>query len=175
MRYDTFITEKFFNLFSADDKEKYIDEVWDKLQKSYAAIGGIKGSGFKSKEDMIKNITFWKIKINAGKIKAGVLYKDKSFRKTVAVFTDGSRDGTQDLENILKDDFKRSVIEVSHSLLRFIEKVMPKFAKKYVIDTSDVQELLKKDIEIIDSTYYYRKIGGEKIKKMMLGTKRKLI
>ncbi len=174
MRYNTFITEKFFNLFSLDDKEKYIDEVWDKLQKSYATIGGIKGSGFNSKQDMIKNIPFWKIKITAGRIKAGVLYKDKSFRKSVAIFTDGSRDGIKDLENILKDDFKRSVIEVSHSLLKFINKMMPKFAKKYVIDTSEVQGLLKKDIEIIDSTYYYREIGGEKIKKMMLGTKTKI-
>ena len=38
------------------EKEKYVDEVWDMLQTAYSSIGGIKGSGFESKEDMIKKI-----------------------------------------------------------------------------------------------------------------------
>ena len=51
MRFKEFITETFVNIIGFDDtaqanKEKYKDIVWQLLQKSYASIGGIKGSGF---------------------------------------------------------------------------------------------------------------------------------
>lgn len=89
------LTEKFINLIGEKDIEKkreYADRVWDILQRSYAKIGGIKGSGFKSKEDMIKNIPFWKIMKSNGKVIAVKLYKDKNGRKSVAGGTDGSKE-----------------------------------------------------------------------------------
>jgi len=166
--------EKVNNAKTTDRKTKleFIDAVWEHLQNSYKSIGGIKGSGFNSKEDLL-NIPLWKIYEVNGEVKAGLLYKDKGSRKTVAVFTDGSKIGREKLTELLKADFKRSSIEVSHSLLNFIERRMPSLFKKYTIPTKYVADLLKKDITIIDDTYYMRKIGGEMIRKVMLGTTKK--
>ena len=43
------------------DREKYAPAVWDLIQQSYAKIGGIKGKGFSSPDDMIMSIPFWKL------------------------------------------------------------------------------------------------------------------
>ena len=51
------LEETYVNLYSDKDKETYIDEIWDLLIRSYEDIGGIKGSGFNSKKDMIKFIS----------------------------------------------------------------------------------------------------------------------
>ena len=48
---------------SINRREKWVDQAWEMLNKTYAPIGGIKGSGFSSREDMIKNIPFWKLNI----------------------------------------------------------------------------------------------------------------
>jgi len=166
------INEKFVNLFKDEEKENYKDEVWNLLQISYASLGGIKGNGFKSPDDMIKNIKMWKIQKNNGKIIAGVMYKDKNYRKAVAVFTDGSKSGKESLKQILKDDLKRSVIEVSHSLLKFLEKKLPSFVDRYKIPCEKVKEYLPNDEIDCENKYYYtRKIGSEEIRKLMLGTK----
>jgi len=167
------INENIINVFYTKDKEKFVDIVWDLLTKSYANIGGIKGSGFQSKNNMIEKIKMWKISRRDNKIVAGLLYKDKGMRKTVAVFTDGSSVGKKDLEKMLRDDFERSSIEVSHSLMKFLEKKIPSTVKKYVVDTSKVSDILGKDIEIIDDTHYKRDINGTVITKMMLGNIKK--
>ncbi len=40
--YKEYINETFVNLIGDNqDKQKYVDEVWNLLQKSYADIGGI--------------------------------------------------------------------------------------------------------------------------------------
>lgn len=67
MSFIEFLTESYINLFKEQEKEKYVDEVWDLIQTSYKPIGGIHGSGFKSKDDMIKNIPFWKLVKRGGK------------------------------------------------------------------------------------------------------------
>ena len=50
-----FLEERFVNALPKDEdlKAKYADKAWELLQKSYAPIGGIKGKGFESKEDMM--------------------------------------------------------------------------------------------------------------------------
>lgn len=40
---------------SVELKRKYVDQVWDIIQIAYKKIGGPKGTGFRSKEDMIEN------------------------------------------------------------------------------------------------------------------------
>jgi len=165
-----FIFENIINLFDESDKDKYVDEIWDLLLNSYKDIGGIKGSGFQSKESMKKKIKLWKLGRKNGKIIAGLLYKDKGMRKTVAVFTDGSSEGKTSLESMLKDDFSRSSIEVSHSLLRFIKKKMPNLARKYAIPSNKVSSIIGKDIEIVSEYEYIRDINGTLIRKMMLGS-----
>ena len=142
------LEETYVNLYSDKDKETYIDEIWDLLIRSYEDIGGIKGSGFNSKKDMINKIHLWKIFTENKVIKAGILYKDKKMRKSVALFTDGSSKGKNKLKEMLKEDFKRSMIEVSHSLLKFIEKNMSTLVKQYAIPSKDVSDIIKKEIEI---------------------------
>jgi hypothetical protein len=57
-RFSEFLQERFLNYFERDAQKKneVVDEVWNILQVSYKPIGGIKGKGFQSKEDMMKNI-----------------------------------------------------------------------------------------------------------------------
>ena len=121
-----FLTEKFINAFQDDTeiKTKYVDDVWDILQKSYSDIGGIKGSGFNSKEDMINKIPFWKIALDNGKPVAVIMYKDSNGRKSVAIGTDGSVSGKDKVTDIIKNDFKRSFGEKSKAALGIMMKTV---------------------------------------------------
>ncbi len=173
-KFKDFLNEKIQNTFDSSEKEKYKDEVWDLLQKSYKGIGGIKGSGFESKEDMVEKIPLWKLQFKDGKITSGLLYKDqKGVRKTVTVFTNGSAEGKKNLIKILSADLERSIIEVSHSLLKMMLREMPSLVDKYVIDTKYVQDYIGKEITIINDRLYQREVQGEVITKMLLGRKRK--
>ena len=60
--------ESYQNIFDEETKRKYANEVFELLQNAYSKIGGIKGSGFSSPEDMIQNIPFWKLFIYKGKV-----------------------------------------------------------------------------------------------------------
>jgi len=54
MTFREFLNETIINLFDNDEKNKYIDEIWELLNKSYKSIGGLKESGFENKENMKK-------------------------------------------------------------------------------------------------------------------------
>lgn len=88
----TVIEEKVENLFIVDKekREKYIDEIWEMLKKSYESIGGIKTGGFESKELLIDKIPFWKILKSKGKVVGALFYKEKEGRKRVATCTNGT-------------------------------------------------------------------------------------
>jgi len=144
------------------------------LQKTYAPMGGIKGSGFNSKEDLIKNINMIKLYREKGKILCGFLYKDRGMRKRVATFTDGSREAIVQLKKMLTEDFKRSIVEVSHNMLRFMERKLPEMIKTYAIPSDKVQAIINKDIEIVDEFKYKRKVGNEYITKILIGTEKKI-
>ena len=165
------LTEKFKNLFDQKDKEQYKDEVYDLLQKSYKKIGGLKGSGFKNPNDMVKNIPFWKLAFIKGVLVAVVMYKKTDFgRKLVALGAIKSENGYTKVREILQQEFKRSYMEVSHGLLGFILKQYPSLVNKYKIKTDDVARIIKKDIQKIDDYTYSRKISGENIEKRLFGT-----
>ena len=144
------------------------------VQKSYAKVGGNKGAGFTSPEDMVKNIPFWKICLRAGKPIAGLFYKFKSGRKTVALFTDGTPDGKFMLANMFATDFLkgRAYCEVSHATLDFVQKILGKDTfNKVSIPVEEVKLLLQDDeIILIDKFEYQRKIGGEWVNKCMVGS-----
>ena len=173
MTFRSLIEESIINLVKPEDKDKYLEIVWDLLNKSYKDIGGIKGSGFETKEKMKSKIKLWKISKKQNKIIAGLLYKDKGIRKTVAVFTDGSKEGKTELLKLLKDDFSRSSIEVSHSLLKFLKHKLPESIKKFAIESKYVSDILDKDIKIVNKYEYIRDINGTPIVKMMLGNIKK--
>lgn len=190
---ESYLTEKFINLFTKEEKDQYKDEVYEFLKQAYAAIGGLKGSGFSSADDMARNIPMWKLSRRNGKIVAGVLYKDKGGRKIVASFTDGTDEGRSQLADILKNEFKRSYTEVSEAALGFIRKVAGvETISKFVIPREKVKQMLKlkddefrievpeddknvKSLPTLKDYFYQRKIGGEFHTKIMMGNPTKII
>lgn len=190
-----FITETFKNLFQGDTgkKERYKDQVWDILQKSYAKIGGIKGNGFESPDAMVKKITFWKVATKNGVPKAVVMYKDKNGRKVVAMGTDGSKEGLKLFNDMLVLELKRSWGEYSKAILSIVMKLMPwSEMKKYAIDPKTIKGAMPyndKEVEKLDGRQkqtlekypvlkefgYFREIGGELFFKVAFGTPGKKI
>lgn len=184
----TFLVERYMNLFSVEKKKQYADVIWDMLQNAYKKIGGIKGSGFASKEDMINNIPFWKVATKNGKVVAVSLYKDKNGRKRIASATDGSDEGKDKLEAMGREDLtqKRSYAEVSSSSLKFILRRWkgPKDIIDYMILPQDAEKILGEklkypvsddDPEVIahpqlKKYFYQREIGGHYHTKLMIGT-----
>lgn len=145
--YLQFVNESFKNFIGGRSAEKalYADQVWDILQTSYASIGGIAGSGFQSKDDMIENIPFWKLSIKDGKVHAAALYKDKAGRKTVAIGADGSDYGKAKATDMLKNDIKRSYGEVSKAPLAVLLKSYPKDVLEQFLRTpQEVVSILRK-------------------------------
>lgn len=192
--FESFITERFINLIGDDEKKRqYAAEVWDLLQNSYKAIGGIKGSGFKSKEDMIENIPFWKLATKNGKVVVVVMYKDKGGRKSVAFGTDGSPESAPIVKDVVKSDLSRSFGEKSKAMLGKALKEIPwDILKTFALTPEEAQRTLKKEVvpvkgltkkqipedgqvtlakypELIDYAYL-RDIGGKPTFKVMFGT-----
>lgn len=170
IKFKDFINESIINIIDGENISRFSDEIWELLNLSYKSIGGIKGNGFADK-DSLSNFKQIKFVRKNQKIVAGLIYKDKDFRKTVAVFTDGSAVAKQELINLIKDDIKRSYIEVSHSLLKFIEKNLSNEISDYIVPASKVSDILGKEVEIVSDFKYIRSIGGEKVIKMMLGSR----
>lgn len=132
---------------SREDREKWVDQVWDVVQKSYAPIGGIKGSGFESKRDMIDNIPFWKIYTKNDKVVAAAFYKDKNGRKSVAVATDGSDLGKKIVGDLFKASLGVSYGEKSGPALATMMKNVPwETLKNFVLTPEQVQKITGKKV-----------------------------
>jgi hypothetical protein len=177
-----FINEAFVNAFSDSDKSKYVDIVWNMLHAAYESQGGMFGTGFTSKEDMIKNIPFWKIGKTDGVINSVMMYKDKDGRKRVSIATNGTPAGKERLLEMMLDDLKlnRAFGEVSGRSLSFLCKninVVP-----YAVKPEEVQKKLKEEIRPVPSNdpeirlhpelkdfFYQRHIGTAWHTKVMLG------
>lgn len=176
------LTESVQNLHDTDKikKAKYVDQVWDILQDAYSSQGGIKGSGFKSKQDMIDNIPFWKLDIIDGNVVTVLLYKYKKewsdgeeFRKLIAlgINRDYADKAKIKLYNILKNEFERSILEVSGLMLNYLHKNFKSKFDKYILTVDQAQDILRSDeLKPIDKNFYKRNIGGEWHEKVMLGT-----
>jgi len=195
MNFTKYISETYNNFIGSSDstlenKKKWADRVWDMLQRAYEDIGGIKGSGFSDKEDMIVNIPFWKIFHRGEHLIAVVMYKDTRGRKLVAIGTDQSQQSKKILSNIFKEALKVSYGEYSGKLLSAIAKnVSYEKLEPYLLDPLHVQKLLDKEIyppdpeklNLIDlETYnkfpklhkyfYMRDFNGKSYLKICLGT-----
>jgi len=176
------LIENFKNLFLADKAERkiYADQVWDVLQMSYAKIGGIKGHGFNSKEDMIKTIPFWKLFVKNDEVIALIMYKDKGGRKSVAAGTNRTSAGVKALLNMLKQEFGRSFGEKSGPLLAFVKDAYPALVKKFAIPAVEVAKLIgktDKEVQLIpgEKFLYLRKLKDGWHEKMLIGTPGKKI
>jgi len=168
------IEESFKNLLKDEDKDKYKQEVWDILQKSYAKVkGGLQGSGFQSPDTMVKKIAMWKLGFRNNKLVSVAMYKDKFGRKRVAVGTTG-KDGIKLLANNVAADFQRAYGEQSGPGLKWTIKYFKDLYMRYRIPAIDAVKILKLkegDYKIISEFEYARKIaGGEWHTKEMMGT-----
>lgn len=186
--FSKYIEETFVNLFGDDPrKHKHAKEVHDMLQQSYKKVGGIHGSGFRSPEDMVKNIPMWKLKRHNGKIVSAAMYKDKGGRKLVASGSDGSPEGKKGVVEIGKSDLStgRAYGEKSGPSLSALKKNKGvDFIKQNAIPFNDVKKHVDKSDEIrkpqdddeevtrhpeLKNHFYQRKIGDEWHTKIMLG------
>jgi hypothetical protein len=203
MRISEILVERFINLIGDRDqaqKQKYKQQVFDVLQRSYASIGGIKGSGFGSPDEMVQQIPFWKLATKNGELVAVTLYKDKQGRKAVASGTDGTELGKHMLQNMVAAEPKRSYSEKSKAALAVAMKSMSvQDQKQYLIKPDQVSKITGDpvlpvkglpesewpitDPAELESTKltlqrypdlreygYFREIGGSQKFKVMMGT-----
>ncbi len=122
-------------------KKKYSLEVWSILQEAYSSIGGLKGSGFNSVDDMIENIPFWKLIMKDSIVHGVVMYKDSGGRKAVALGAlKGSSYGITMIKSIFKDTFKVSFGELSKAALNMALKSVPYHIVRQLIHTPESAE-----------------------------------
>ncbi len=190
------LNENYKNFIGPDSipqREKWVDQAWDILQKSYAAIGGIKGSGFGSKQDMITKLPFWKIYTKGDKLVAAAFYKDKGGRKSVAIATDGSDLGKKIVGDIFKASLGVSYGEKSGPALATMMKTVPweelqtflftpaqlsKISGEQIMTVAEYgpEKLDKKDKFTYDKFpklrpyFYVRELDGEMHLKAAMGT-----
>ena len=196
LSFKQFIPENYKNFIGSNSKpnrEKWVDQAWDILQKSYAPIGGIKGNGFKSKQDMIDNIPFWKIYTKGDKLIAAAFYKDKGGRKSVAIATDGSDLGKKIVGDIFKASLGVSYGEKSGPALATMIKNVPwETLEKFLFTPEELEKISgdkvirveKFGAENLDPKdkftydkfpkmrpyFYIRELGGEMHLKAAMGT-----
>lgn len=173
--FKTFLIEAYKNIFDKADKEKYVDEVLDVLNSSYASIGGIKTPSFKNREAALEGDHMWKLTIRDGKVKVVNIYKDDGTgRKRILTGTDGTKEAKAELAKNLKDEFERSYAEVSDAMERFVFKYYPELANKYKIPNTEALKILQPGEAKIpdddDGYHYDRSIGGHWHTKIMIGT-----
>lgn len=198
MLVEQIITERYVNAVGFDDqamaiKRKYMDQAWDILQQSYAPIGGIKGRGFENPEAML-SLPMWKMGVKDGELKAVIMYKDKGGRKSVAMGTDGSEQSTEYVNDIFRNEIRRSYGEKSKSALGKMMKLVPwDILQSFVVPPEEVKNVLPEDeiiaIKDLDKSEwptdaqitlnkypelidygYLRELGGNLTFKVMIGT-----
>ena len=196
LSFSQYLNENYKNFIgpkSIPQREKWIDQAWNIVQKSYAPIGGIKGSGFDSKQDMLRNIPFWKIYKKGDKLLVAVFYKDKGGRKSVAIATDGSDEAKKVVAKVFKDSLGVSYGEKSGPALATMMKSVPWDELKNFMFTPDQVEKItgKKVIRLekfgpdnLDAKdrftydkfpklrpyFYVRELGGKYHLKAAMGT-----
>lgn len=197
LSFKSYLEEGFVNAILAKDdasRQKYALQVWDILQRSYAKIGGIKGSGFSSVEDMIAKIPFWKLYLDGDRLRVAVMYKDNGGRKLVAIGTDGSAKALRVLSDVMRESFRVSFGEYSKGLLVFILKNVPEsIVLKHILTPAQIakilddtiivptQEYVNDNLETSDQAlynrfkkwhkyFYVRNIGGKPFLKIAIGS-----
>lgn len=164
------LLERFVNLHTKQELSKYIDIIWDILQKSYAPIGGFLTAS--SKEDLIEKTGMAKLVRKNNKIIAVKLYKDDQGRKSIAAGTDGSNEGKLWLVKMFQEDIKldRAWGEFSGKA----EHLMLKYGG-IPIPNELAGEILNKPIISLnpDGFHYTREIMGEPHEKIIIGNIKK--
>jgi hypothetical protein len=148
----------------------------------------------KNKEDMIKNIPFWKVIKQSGNVVGAMLYKDKNGRKRVATCTDGSRTAKKYLAQAILQEPSRAFFEVSKKSWEFTRKqfnqddlisFMKNPVEAALALNKELIDLVDIPVKILDAAslnpndpankpyeefIYGRKIGGKVQAKVLVGT-----
>jgi len=76
---------------------------------------------------------------------------------------------------LLRDDFERSVIEISGPLYKFIKKNFPLLLEKYKIPCKEAEQILKEKLDCKNDYFYVRNINGNFLEKILVGNVKKFI
>ena len=161
------INEHIINIWqdNVDDKNRYLDEVWDIFEKAYANIGGTNCD----KSELLGDNIYWKLTKRNNKITAACVYKILSFgRKLFLIGSDGTPQGKADLYQMMKEDSvqkeRNFYAEVSDAPEHIYHD---KYNAPYV-DRDKVSKVLGPSKEITpvdnenDKYHYTRAIGPQK-------------
>ena len=184
------LNEHFITAWNEDTdlKQKYFDQVINILETSYKSIGGL--VSLENNEEILKKNYIWKLVVRSDKVTACVLYKGVGDNRKIALAgTDGSTQGKNDLNMILKEDIKllnRGVWgELSGALEHtYVDKlggmvfpavvskeIMKLLGKQVEVQTKPFKDVVKgKGVELQpDSRHYIRDIGGKPHRKAIVG------
>ena len=164
------LNERYITLTDNINMNKYIDVVWDMLQAAYKDIGGFLTA--KSKNELIKKSSLWKLVRKNNKIVAVAIYTSKhGGRKLIAAAADGTSIGKDALYSIIREDIKmmaqrQAWAEVSGKM----EYLYNKFGG-VVVPSKYVQDILRgKEISNQKSDgHYSRYIKGTPHEKIIFG------
>lgn len=180
-----FLNEHYHNLFTPEEIAPHADALHHMVTTAYADIGGIKGRGFSTPEE-IKHLPLVKMKTVDGVPKAAVFYKDKDGRKSVATGHDGTPEGKIHAKKMMGDElrFDRSYSEMSKAALALAKRhqggdishrastydeVKARLGDKEEIrKPPEGDEEMVRHPELVDHLYQ-RKLGDEWKTKIMIG------
>lgn len=164
-----------FNPKHEKHREALRNQVHDIIQKSYSKIGygGLQPGSKKESDAIHKDISGHAMKITVRKdddnnhhVSSVAIYKKHHGRKSIALGTDQSHRGKSDLFQTMKDDIrqKRSWAEVSGKP----EEIKRSMGSPQV-PSSEASKLTGKEVKIISTSHYSRKIGDHDHVKTILG------
>lgn len=179
--------EHFRTFFNNDyqEKIKYIDQIWEYLQRAYSYIGGFMSA--KSKEELIHKADLWKLCFKGGKLVAFNLYKTTKFgRKLIGGATDDTEIGKYWFSKIVEEDINRkeryTYAEVSGKMESYFRKMNANFIPYEIVKTILLGKQLNQELDVEDEKtqrfdfdkeyHYYRKLGSgdnKKHRKIMVG------
>lgn len=160
--------EKFVNLWSKDEMDQYIDEVYDIMIESYKSIGGFLTAN--SSEELKQKCDLIKIIKRNGKISAVSCYKvSNSNRKLICGGTNGTERGKADLYMIINEDIKQIDRNAYSEVSGKLEHIYLKRGAN-IIPNNLVELIIGKPVELDNNGFhYYREIKGQKIRKILVG------
>ncbi|MCM1441117.1 MAG: hypothetical protein NC131_18235, partial [Roseburia sp.] len=167
------LNERYETFFAPDreQKKKYLDQVYELLQKSYARKGGL--HGLDNKEELIDDCDLWKLVRRGDTITAAFLYKTKrGGRKICYAGQNGTDQGKTDFYKVVAEDVRmtdrKAWAEGDEQICHiYIDKYgatpLPAIMVKWLFPDKKIEKFDP------DGYHYYRRIGPHLDRKMMFG------
>lgn len=170
------LNEHIINIWedNKDDKNRYLDEVWDIFEKAYAKIGGCNAD----KKELLDDNIYWKLTKRDNKITAACIYKILPFgRKLFLIGSDGTDQGKKDLYKMMSEDSSEEARHVYAEVSDAPEHIYHNKYNAPYVDRENVKKILGPSKQITptdndsDEYHYTREIGPQKnvYRKAMIG------